>query len=188
MQLNVRKVGLVVALAATALAFGRSLGRATVVLGPVADVSAVRSDLDTYDDARLMRDLRDELNDVLEQVEDDDADLETLAELILDAFGDDGDTGAETDISLEDLEAEMAEAGTSLEAVIAGALGMGVSDAGGSVSTHTVPMIIRASREVGVEMQSDHPRTRPLLERVAVRARNTVRQAKSALASGTSGV
>ncbi len=186
MQLNLRSVCLVFALSAAALAFGRSDVRATS--GPVAGVSVVRSDLDTYDDARLMRDLRDELNDVLEEVEDDDADLETLAELILDAFGDDGDTGAETDISLEDLEAEMEEAGTSLEQVIAGALGMGVSDAGGSGSTHTVPMIIRASREVGVEMQSDHPRTRPLLERTAVRARNAVRQARSESASGTSGV
>lgn len=188
MQRNVRSVGLVVALSAVALAFGRSDVRATSALGPAADVRVVRSDLDTYDDARLMRDLRDELNDVLEEVEDDDADLETLAGLILDAFGDDGDTGAETDISLEDLEAEMEEAETSLEAVIAGALGIGVSDAGGSVSTHAVPMLIRASRGVGVEMQSDHPRTRTLLERTAVRTRNTVRQAKGELASGTSGV
>ena len=65
---------------------------------------------------------------------------------------------------------------------------MGVSDAGGSVSTHAVPILIRASRGVGVEMQSDHPRTRTLLERTAVRTRNTVRQAKSELARGTSGV
>lgn len=188
MQRNVRSVGLVVALSAAALVFGRSDVRATITRGPVADESVVRSDLDTYDDARLMRDLRDELNDVLEEVEDDDADLETLAGLILDAFGDDGDTGAETDISLQDLEAEMKEAETTLEEVIAGALGMGVSDAGGSVSTHAVPILIRASRGVGVEMQSDHPRTRTLLERTAVRTRNTVRQAKSELARGTSGV
>ena len=189
MPLNVRPVGLVVALSAAALAFGRSDGRATTSIDPVAEVSLVRADLDTYDDARLMRDLRDELNDVLAEVEDDDTDAETLASLILDALGDAGDTGYETDITLEDLVAEMAEAGTSLEEVIAEALTSGVGAAGASAATHAIAMITQASRAVGVEMQSDHPRTAPKLERTARGLLQTVRRRTSGdRSSGTSGV
>lgn len=188
-RIDVRGVGLIVALSAAALAFSRSDVRATTGPDPVTDERVVLSDLDTYDDARLMRDLRDELNDVLEEVEDDDTDNETLASLMLDALGDDGDTGYETDITLEDLEAEMEEAGTSLEEVIAQALGGGVSDAGAAASTRAVPMIIRAGREVGIEMQSDHPRTASKLDRGVRGIRDGVRRRNPGeRSSGTSGV
>lgn len=96
---------------------------ASVSMLTAAAPSTSRADLDTYTDARLYRDLGDELNDILEGLEDDDeVSLDELPGAILDALSDDGDSGFELDIRLADLEDEMEEAGTDLETVIAESL------------------------------------------------------------------
>jgi hypothetical protein len=73
-------------------------------------------DLDSFDDARLDRDLEAELDDIYEDFAPEArVALGELEEAILEALSDEGDDGIEDDISLEDLEAEMREAGTTLE-------------------------------------------------------------------------
>jgi len=81
-------------------------------------------DLDSYPDSILERDLSDELDDIYTQVDDPDGeyDLDVLKAHILDALGDNGDEGFETEIDLADLNEEMEEAGTSLEDVVDEAL------------------------------------------------------------------
>ena len=81
------------------------------------------TDLDSFSDAQLDRDLQDELDDVLEDhAPGDVADVATMQAEIIEALSDDGDTGAEAEITLADLRAEMEEAGTSVEEVVHDAL------------------------------------------------------------------
>lgn len=80
--------------------------------------------LDEYSTAQLQRDLEDELDDIYAELDDPDAEynLDVLREDILDALGNGGDEGYESEIDLADLEAEMEEAETSLEDVVDEAL------------------------------------------------------------------
>jgi hypothetical protein len=76
-------------------------------------------DLDAFTDARLDRDLEAELDDIYEDLDPDETEsLDDLRDAILSALSDDGDDGVETEISEEDLEAEMQEAGTTLQACV----------------------------------------------------------------------
>jgi hypothetical protein len=78
-----------------------------------------RTDLDAFSDARLDRDLQDELDDVFDEHSPDAvADVATIQAAIMAALQDEGDEGAEAEISLADLEAEMREAGTDVEDVV----------------------------------------------------------------------
>jgi hypothetical protein len=83
----------------------------------------VRSDLDAFTDAQLDRDLQDELDDVFEDHGADEvADVATIQADLMEALSDAGDEGHEAEISFADLEAEMQEAGTSIEEVVHDAL------------------------------------------------------------------
>ncbi len=87
--------------------------------GPDRGAAVARTDLDTFSDARLDRDLQDELDDVFDQhAPDDVADVATIQKAIMEALSDEGDEGFETEISLADLTAEMGEAGTDVEDVV----------------------------------------------------------------------
>ena len=93
-------------------------------------------DLDGMSDAQLLRDLIDEVDDILEGHDPDDiVDEDTVGE-VLDALGDDGDTGAELEINFADLVAEMNEVPTTVQAVVEGALEVRLG--GGRVSEFTV--------------------------------------------------
>lgn len=93
--------------------------------GPESNALSARNqitDLDRMSDAQLLRDLIDEIDDILE---DDDpneiVDGETVAD-VLDALDDDGDTGDESEIDFADLVAEMDEVQTTVQSVVEGAL------------------------------------------------------------------
>lgn len=141
MRHRVARVGIILALAVAALALARISGQATVAsdavielqlkaqlepqlephVGPVA--SGKMSDPDTFSDAQLLRALTDEIDDAFDADEaDKEVDLDDLAERILAALSDDGDSDYETEIDFEDFEAEMEEAETTLRRVIAQAL------------------------------------------------------------------
>jgi hypothetical protein len=83
-------------------------------------------DLDGYSDEQLETDLADELDDIFAELGGPDAQyaLDDLKTAILDALGDEGDEGdeEEMEIDLADLNAEMAEAGTTLDDVVDEAL------------------------------------------------------------------
>ena len=83
-------------------------------------------DLDAYSDEQLETDLADELDDIFAELGDPDAQyaLDDLKTAILDALGDEGDEGdeEEMEIDLADLNAEMEEAGTTLDDVVDEAL------------------------------------------------------------------
>jgi hypothetical protein len=87
---------------------------------PVAGQS---DDLDALSPATLDRDLQAELDDIYESLPPDRLDsLDDLMDHIIDALSDEGDDRTEQDIDEENLEAEMEEAGTSLEDVVEAAL------------------------------------------------------------------
>ncbi len=87
--------------------------------GSHSGAAETRTDLDTFSDARLDRDLQDELDDVFDEHSPDDvADVATIQKAIMEALSDEGDEGFETEISLADLTAEMSEAGTDVEDVV----------------------------------------------------------------------
>ena len=98
------KLGLVVLLAGVGLA---------LVQFPVQ----AEHDLDDYNDARLSKDLYDELDDIYQNGLQPNSrySLEVCKEMMMDALSDDGDTGSENEIDETDLESEMEEAGTNLE-------------------------------------------------------------------------
>lgn len=83
-------------------------------------------DLDSYSDEQLQTDLTDELDDIYAELGDPNAQyaLDDLNTAILDALGDEGDEGdeEEMEIDLADLNAEMEEAGTTLDDVVDEAL------------------------------------------------------------------
>ena len=84
-------------------------------------------DLDLYEKAQLQEDLVDELDDILVseggQMEPDTPyDIEELRAAILDALSDRGDEGLENEIDRADLDKEMEEAKTNVEAVLDEAL------------------------------------------------------------------
>lgn len=84
-------------------------------------------DLDLYSDARLQKDLYDELDDILVsqsgQMEPDaEYSVEELHTAILDALSDQGDEGLENEIDKADLDMEMEEANTTVEDVLNEAL------------------------------------------------------------------
>lgn len=85
-----------------------------------ARVSSV-TDLDAFTDAQLRRDLVAELDDI-EFDADEQHSLPELREAILEALSDedddDGDDANEAEIDFSDLEAEMEEAETTVEAVV----------------------------------------------------------------------
>jgi hypothetical protein len=90
-----------------------------------APVHTQIDDLDGLDDARFLRDLEAELDDIYAQFpRDAEVPLEDLKDAILTALEDTGDAGdaAEEEISFDELEAEMEEADTTLEDVIDDAL------------------------------------------------------------------
>ena len=104
-----------------AVAVGLGLG-----LAPQAPVEGVRharvvtrTDLDTFSDEQLDRDLQDELDDVfMEHAPNAVADVATIEEAIMEALSDEGDDGPESEISLADLEDEMHEDGTNVKDVV----------------------------------------------------------------------
>ena len=81
-------------------------------------------DLDSLPAEELDEDLNAELADVFEQLDDANAayPIDELYTVIMAALSDNGDDGAEDEISEADLQAEMEEAGTSLQDVVMGAL------------------------------------------------------------------
>ena len=84
-------------------------------------------DLDLYKEARLQKNLNDELDDILVseggQMEPDASySIEELRTAILDALSDQGDEGLENEIDRADLDMEMKEAKTTVEAVLDEAL------------------------------------------------------------------
>jgi hypothetical protein len=86
----------------------------------------MQTDLDSFSDAQLLRDLRDELDDILEGHDpNENVDPEDLYDEVMDAIGNEGDEGdpEEAEIDLEDLEAEMEEAGTCVEDVVSEIVG-----------------------------------------------------------------
>ena len=93
----------------------------TLAPAPLRDLP--RTDLDSFTDQQLDRDLQDELDDVFEHHRPDDVgDVATLQREFMEALSDDGDEGAETEISLADLEAEMQENRTTVADVVHDAL------------------------------------------------------------------
>lgn len=92
-----------------------------------ATVPAVmQTDLDLFSDAQLLRDLRDELDDILEGRDpNENVDPDELHDEVMAAIEDAGDEGdpEESEIDLEDLEAEMEEAGTCVEDVVSEIVG-----------------------------------------------------------------
>jgi hypothetical protein len=99
-----------------------SAGLGRNVRAPQVQVAA-GTDLDAFSNAQLDRDLQDELDDVFEQhAPGDVADVATMQAELMEALSDDGDEGAETEITLADLDAEMREAGTSVTEVVHDAL------------------------------------------------------------------
>lgn len=96
---------------------------AGLTLAPAPLREPLRTDLDSFSDQRLDRDLQDELDDVFEDHGPNDTDdVATMQSAIIEALSDAGDEGAETEISFADLEAEMEEDGTSVADVVHDAL------------------------------------------------------------------
>jgi hypothetical protein len=80
------------------------------------------TDLDGLSEAQLLRDLIDEIDDILDGHDPNEVvDEDTVAEVV-EALEDDGDSGAEAEIDFEDLVAEMNEAQTTVQDVVEGAL------------------------------------------------------------------
>lgn len=78
-----------------------------------------RTDLDSFSDERLDRDLQAELDEVFkEHPRDAVADVATIQAAIMAALSDEGDEGDEAEISLADLEAEMREDHTTVAEVV----------------------------------------------------------------------
>jgi hypothetical protein len=95
-----------------------------LVLSPYWALAQI-SDLDELDDATLERDLEAELDDIYDLLDEDaEYPLAQLKAAMLTALGDEGDAGDEDEeeITLAELEQEMAEADTSLEQVVDDAL------------------------------------------------------------------
>lgn len=92
------------------------------------------TDLDRMSEAQLLRDLVDEIDDILVGHDPDEiVDEETVGD-VMEALRDDGDAGDESEIDFEDLVAEMNEAHTNLQAVVEEALDVEVAGgAGGGV-------------------------------------------------------
>ena len=81
--------------------------------------------LDTYSQARLLRDLNDELDDIEEDLDPGASiDIDELQTAIMSALSDEGDDddAEESDLDLADLEAEMQEDGADLKDVVSEAL------------------------------------------------------------------
>jgi len=103
--------------------WGVGLLVAGLTLAPAPLREPLRTDLDSFTDEQLDRDLQDELDDVFENHQPEDAgDIETMQRELMEALSDADDEGAEMEISLADLEAEMQEAGTSVADVVHDAL------------------------------------------------------------------
>jgi hypothetical protein len=84
-----------------------------------------QSDLDTLSPQVLAQDLEDELDDLFDELglhEDEQYMDKYLFDEIMIALSDQGDDADEDDITFEELEDEMAEASTTLQAVITGAV------------------------------------------------------------------
>jgi hypothetical protein len=115
-------IGRLAAFAALALLIGaRPLPDNTTV------APSLRTDLDSFSDARLLRDLQDELDDILEGHDpNEDVSPDELYDEVMLSVGDEGDEQdpEESEISLADLEAEMEEADTCVEDVVREIVGM----------------------------------------------------------------
>ena len=86
-------------------------------------VQSQGKDPDSLDDATLQHDLEAELDDIYADHDPDSQfELADLKEAMLEALGDEGDEGDEEEIDFDDLEADMEEAGTTIEAVLDEAL------------------------------------------------------------------
>lgn len=108
---------------AVAAGIGLGLAPQAPVMAPVEGVRHARvvsrTDLDTFSDEQLDRDLQDELDDVfMEHAPNAVADVATIEAAIMEALSDEGDEGPESEISLADLEDEMHEDGTDVESVV----------------------------------------------------------------------
>ncbi len=96
---------------------------AGLTLTPAPVPTAARTDLDSFTDERLDRDLQAELNEVLKHHRPDETgDVATMQEEIIEALSDDGDEGDASEITLADLEAEMHEDNTTVADVVHAAL------------------------------------------------------------------
>jgi fumarylacetoacetate (FAA) hydrolase family protein len=84
-------------------------------------VAHAQLDLDSLSDDQLRKDLMLELDDVDQLPDEQEGELDTEAELIdafMDALQDSGDDEAESELDLADLQAEMEEAGTTVEDMV----------------------------------------------------------------------
>ena len=93
------------------------------------------NDLDWMTPADIERDLRDEVDDIMEgHTPGELVEVDELFSEIVEALGDDGDTGYETAINMEDLVEEFAEAGTCVNAVVQRVLQMDVEPCDGELA------------------------------------------------------
>ena len=96
---------------------------ASLTLAPAPVRNAPRTDLDSFSDERLDRDLQAELNAVLKHHRPDETgDVATMQDEIMEALSDDSDEGDAGEISFADLEAEMHEDHTTVADVVHAAL------------------------------------------------------------------
>lgn len=87
----------------------------------MSPVAYAQHDLDSLSDAELRKELLAELDDVDQLPDEEEGELDTEAELVdafMNALQDTGDDAAESELDFADLEAEMEEAGTSIEDVV----------------------------------------------------------------------
>lgn len=87
----------------------------------MSSVAHAEHDLDSLGDAQLRKELMAELDDVHQLPDEEEDELDTEAELIaafVDALQDSGDDAAESELDFADLQAEMEEAGTTVDDVV----------------------------------------------------------------------
>ncbi len=106
------------------LSYGIALVFVTgLTLAPAPLRSSTRTDLDSFSDERLDRDLQAELNAVLKHHRPDETgSVATMQEEIIEALSDDSDEGDAGEISFADLESEMHEDNTTVADVVHAAL------------------------------------------------------------------
>lgn len=139
-----------------------------LVLVQTRGQSRVRSphDLDSYSDEQLQTDLTDELDDIYAQVDDPDGeyDLDVLRADILTALGDNGDEGDEQEVDRADLNEQMEEDNTTVEAVVDEALAR-ADDLAARRGAHSWTIVPAGFSRLSRHAQGHDRRTKP---RVAV--------------------
>lgn len=150
---------------------------AILTLGPLR-LHGQGDDLDSFDDARLDRDLEAELDDIYEDLAPDrPVALATLEEAILGALSDEDDDGDEDDISEAELEAEMEEAGTTLDACVEGGLEQAdLLAAGQQPRRWTIALVSALAQQRGDGMTTPRLAVRQVKSAIRFDVRKTIRR------------